>query len=86
MFTKILETVVRYLSDAITWIVDGAGDSKHILTAFWIVLRYEAELRELAAKSDNDLDDKVVEEIIEAARKYWPHGAQAELELPPDVQ
>jgi len=86
MWNMILETIVNYLSNALEWLVDGTGENKHVLTGLWLVLRYEPELHELAAKSTNTLDDKVINELIEAARRFWPQGAQAEPEIPKPME
>jgi len=82
-----LVLILSYLSNALEVGIDSTnvGENKHLLTGFWLVLRYEPELLALAAKSTTPIDDKVVSEILEVARKYWPAGTQAEPELPDGV-
>lgn len=76
-----LEMIVSQLDKAIKSAVnltDLAGN-KHLMTSFWLIKRYYPELKDAALKTDNTIDDKVVDELWEAADYFWPDDEGSEV-------
>ena len=79
-----LQMIVEFLDKAIKGAADltGFNDNKHFLTGMFLIQRYYPELKAAAARTDNTLDDKIVDELYETSQHFWPLGsAVTQIEL-----
>lgn len=86
MQNLILIGLVAYLSDALLklreqYVVDGTVVDEQVKSACVMFILAKDELLTLAMRTDNTLDDKVVEEVYEAACSVLSPNLVAELEM-----
>lgn len=69
-----LQMLVSQLDKAIKEVasLSSFADNKHFLTGMWLIKRHYVELKAAALKTDNTIDDAVVDELYEAATYFWP--------------
>jgi len=69
-----LKMLIEFLDKGIKTAADvtGLSKNKHFLTGAWIMMRYYPELVAASKRTDNDLDDKIVEELYQASQQFWP--------------
>lgn len=72
-----LEMLVSQLDKAIKEAANLSdfADNKHFLTGMWLIKRHYVELKAAALKTDNTIDDAVVDELYQAASYFWPDDA-----------
>ena len=77
---SVIGTILAFLSNAILLfakMIPAGFATKLVGAVAWLIIYFEPELQEQVARTETDIDDLVLSELVEAAKELLPVAGQS---------